>query len=121
MEHKDYSNLTDAEAKKLDISMNMALVHRNLFVRYLKQLGIADTEIITTLADAMDEDDFYQRLLGISAGHLSLGVLRSDMGAEEYKVLVDFARKRLGVEALFKTINIDRDTLQWLADSEDAP
>ena len=121
MEQNSYSNLTDAETRQLDISMNMALIYRNGFVKYLKQVGFADADIINVLAKSVDEEEFYQNLIRISAGSLNVDVLKSNMGAEEYKVLVNFARKRLGVRPLFTKIKIDDATYDWLSASEDTP
>jgi hypothetical protein len=121
MEQDSYSNLTDAETRQLDVSMNMALIYRNGFVKYLKQVGFADADIMNVLAESADEEEFYQNLARISAGRLSVDVLRSNMGAEEYKVLVNFARNRLGVKPLFPKVEIDDATYDWLSASEDTP
>jgi len=121
MEQNSYSNLTDAETRQLDVSMNMALIYRNGFVKYLKQVGFADADIVNVLTDSVDEEGFYQNLARISAGHLSFDVLKSNMGDEEYKVLVNFARDRLGVKPLFTKIEIDNATFKWLSASEDTP
>jgi len=72
MEQNSYSNLTDAETRQLDISMNMALIYRNGFVKYLKQVGFADADIINVLAKSVDEEEFYQNLIRT---HLINGLL----------------------------------------------
>lgn len=107
--------------ESLDVSINMALIQRNLFVKYLEQIGIADTDIVGTLIELLNEQDFYQKLFRISAGQLNIDILRSNLGAEEYKVLVNFARERLGAEPLFRDIGIDTATYNWLSASEDIP
>ena len=121
MEQDFYSKLTDAEARQLDVSMNIALIHRNGFVQYLKQVGFADADIMNVLTESANEEEFYQNLVRISAGRLGVDVLKSNMGAEEYKVLVNFARNRLGVKPLFAKVEVDDATYNWLSDSEKAP
>jgi len=121
MEQDTYTNMTDTEAKNLDVSISIALIHRNVFVKYLKDLNIADADIVNTITDSNDENDFYERLLRVSSYQLDVNVLRAAMGAEEYKMLVNFARERLGKEPLFDDSRIDSRTRDWLEASEDNP
>lgn len=120
MEQDNYTTMTEAESKRLDVSISMALLCRNIFVKYLKGFELSDADIIDTIAEPEDAADFYKRLLRISDQRLSVGVLMSDMGAEEYKVIVNFARGRLGKRPLFGNINIDSATYAWLEASEEA-
>lgn len=120
MEQDNYTTMTESESKRLDVSISMALLCRNIFVKYLKGLELPDADIIDTIAEPEDAADFYERLLRISDQRLSVGVLMSDMGAEEYKVIVNFARGRLGKKPLFKNIDVDSATHAWLEASEEA-
>ena len=106
-----------AEVNELDDAGKVTLLSRNPFVEYLKRLRFSAAEIVDVIGRSSTESEFYGKLMGISDGHLTLGVLMADVGTEEYKVLVNRARAKWGLPPLFQ-VSIEPTVYSWLVGTE---